>query len=294
MPVIQEFPLTPPSPPESGERERVRGLSADDYYATFRSTFKFSERKVSFMKVCGIIPARYGSTRLPAKVLADIAGKPLIQRVYERAKDSASLDRLVVATDDDRVCRCVESFGGEVLKTSPSHPSGTDRVAEAAQILKVEGRDLIINIQADQPLFEPGMIDEIVAPFRSGPDLEMGALVYPVQTEEELKSPSVVKVVVDQQGFALYFSRSPIPYAQSPSLSPRYYKHIGPYAYRMGFLLTLTRLPRGILEQVESLEQLRVLENGYRIRIVETQFDSQEVDPPEDLEKVRNLIRQSG
>ena len=248
---------------------------------------------IVFMKVYGIIPARYGSTRLPAKVLVDIDGKPLIQHVYERARRSPSLDRLVVATDDDRVYQCVQSFGGEVLKTSPAHPSGTDRVAEAAQILKVDDEDLIVNIQADQPLFESGMIDEMVAPFRDTPGLEMGALVYPILSEEELINSSVVKVVVDHQGFALYFSRSPIPYVQSFSLRPRYYKHVGPYAYRMSFLLTFTRLARGTLEQIESLEQLRVLEHGHKIRIVVTKFDSPEVDTPEDLEKVRKLVMPS-
>jgi 3-deoxy-manno-octulosonate cytidylyltransferase (CMP-KDO synthetase) len=242
------------------------------------------------MRIYGIIPARYGSTRLPAKVLVDIAGKPLIHHVYERARRSPALDRLVVATDDDRVYHCVRSFGGEAIKTSPDHPSGTDRVTEAAQILKIDVQDLVINIQADQPLFESGMIDEIVDPFRNNYGLEMAALVYPILCEEELNNPSVVKVVADRHGFALYFSRSPIPFIQSSTLRPRYYKHIGPYAYRMGFLLALTRLPRGILEQIESLEQLRVLENGHKIRIVETKFDSQEVDTPEDLEKVRNVL----
>jgi len=245
------------------------------------------------MKVYGIIPARYGSTRLPAKVLADIAGKPLIQHVYERARRSPSLDRLVVATDDDRVYHCVQSFGGEALKTSPAHPSGTDRAAEAARILKADEEDLIVNIQADQPLFESGMIDEIVAPFRTSPDLEMGALVYPIRNEEELTNPSVVKVVIDRHGLALYFSRSPIPFGHSQTV-PRYYKHIGPYAYRMGFLLAFTALPQGMLEQIESLEQLRALEHGHRIRIVETKFDSQEVDTPEDLEKVRKWMAENG
>ncbi len=245
------------------------------------------------MKVYGIIPARYGSTRLRAKVLADIAGKPLIQHVYDRARRSASLDRLVVATDDDRIYHCVQSFGGEALKTSPAHPSGTDRVAEAARILKAGEEDLIVNIQADQPLFESGMIDEIVDPFRTSPELEMGALVYPIRDAEELTNPSVVKVVVDRQGLALYFSRSPIPFGHSPTLTPRYYKHIGPYAYRMGFLLLFTTLPQGMLERIESLEQLRALENGHRIRIVETKFDSQEVDTPDDLEKVRKWVAQN-
>jgi 3-deoxy-manno-octulosonate cytidylyltransferase (CMP-KDO synthetase) len=247
----------------------------------------FQQPAKVFTMVYGIIPARYGSTRLPAKVLADIAGRPLIQHVYERAGLSSALDRLVVATDDDRVYDCVRSFGGEVLKTSPAHPSGTDRVAEAARILQAGEKDLIVNIQADQPLFESGMIDEIVAPFRGRPELDMGALVYPIRNAEELNNPSVVKVVVDLQGFALYFSRSPIPCGHSQSPPTRYYKHIGPYAYRMGFLVTFTTLTRGVLEQIESLEQLRALEHGHRIRIVETKFDSQEVDTPEDLEKVR-------
>ena len=245
------------------------------------------------MKVYGIIPARYGSTRLPAKVLADISGKPLIQHVYERAWISPSLDRLVVATDDDRVFQRVKSFGGEVVKTSPTHPSGTDRAAEAARILEAGVEDLVVNIQADQPLFESGMIDEIVSPFREDSGIEMGALVYPIQGDEELGNPSVVKVVVDQQGFALYFSRSPIPFVQTSGAPPRFFKHIGPYAYRLGFLLEFTRLPRGPLEKSESLEQLRALENGHRIRIVETRFDSQEVDTPEDLEKVRAMVRRA-
>jgi 3-deoxy-manno-octulosonate cytidylyltransferase (CMP-KDO synthetase) len=243
------------------------------------------------MKVIGIIPARYGSTRLPAKVLADIGGKPMIQHVYERARQSRSLERLVVATDDDRILERVENFGGEALKTSPTHPSGTDRVAEAAQILRAGEADVIVNIQADQPLFEPGMIDEVVSPFRVDPDLKMGALVHPIRSPEELANPSVVKVVQDRKGFALYFSRSPMPYVISGSLAPRYYKHIGPYAYRTGFLLKFTQLERGDLERSESLEQLRALEHGYKIRVVETKFDSQEVDTLEDLEKVRKQIR---
>ena len=242
------------------------------------------------MKVYGIIPARYGSSRLPAKVLAEIAGKPLIQWVYERARKSPSLDRLVVATDDERIAHRVKSFGGEALQTAPTHPSGTDRVCEAARILRAQDEDLIVNIQGDQPLFESGMIDEVVGPLRDDPGLDMGALVYPIHTPEELANPSVVKVVFDRKGFALYFSRSPMPYVISTSSEPRYYKHIGPYAYRMDFLVKFTRMERGMLEQWESLEQLRALEHGYRIKVVETKFDSQEVDTPEDLEKVRKMI----
>jgi len=242
------------------------------------------------MKVYGIIPARYASTRLPAKVLSDIGGKPMIQHVYERARRSPSLDRLIVATDDDRIYRKVVEFGGEAVKTSPLHPSGTDRAAEAAEALGAEERDLIVNIQGDQPLFEGGMVDEIVAPFRGDPELLMGALVHPISSKEELLNPSVVKVVVDKLGFALYFSRSPMPYVIAGGETPRYFKHIGPYAYRKGFLGKFTQIERGELERAESLEQLRALENGFRIRIVETRYDSQEVDTPEDLEKVRRIV----
>jgi 3-deoxy-manno-octulosonate cytidylyltransferase (CMP-KDO synthetase) len=246
------------------------------------------------MKVLGIIPARYASTRLPAKVLLDIAGKPMIRHVYERAQKSPSLHRLVVATDDDRIYDCVRKFGGEAIKTLPTHPSGTDRVAEAATLLKARDEDLIVNIQCDQPLFEAGMVDEIVAPFRQTPNIKMGVLVYPIRNAGELANPSVVKVVTDKQGFALYFSRSPMPYVISSSLAPRYYKHIGPYAYRMDFLLQFTKLERGDLERWESLEQLRALENGHPIKVVETKFDSQEVDTPEDLEKVRKQLSETG
>jgi len=242
------------------------------------------------MKVFGVIPARVGSTRLPAKVLADIAGKPLIQHVYERARRSPALHRLVVATDDDRIFERVRDFGGEALKTSPVHPSGTDRVAEAAKILEAKETDLIVNIQGDQPLFEPGMIDEIVAPFRDDPTLPMAVLVYPIRSPEEVNNPNVVKVVFTKKNFALYFSRSPMPYVITSSSFRRYYKHIGPYAYPWGFLDKFTRMARGDLEQAESLEQLRALENGVPIKVVITQFDSQEVDTPEDLEKVRKQV----
>ena len=164
------------------------------------------------MKVYGIIPARYGSTRLPGKVLADIAGKPMIQHVYERARQSPSLDRLIVATDDDRIYQQVVQFGGEAVKTSPHHPSGTDRAAEAATILGRRKDDLIVNIQGDQPLFEPGMVDEIVSPFRGDPDLGWGPWCTRIRDREELANPSVVKVVMDKQGFRpLFFPFAPCP-----------------------------------------------------------------------------------
>lgn len=244
--------------------------------------------KPSF-RIFGIIPARFGSTRLPAKVLADIAGKTLIRRVYERARRSPALSRLAVATDDGRVFEEVKRFGGEAIITAFDHPSGTDRVCEAARIMQAGEGDLIVNIQADQPLFEPGMIEEIVAPFRRGGDLAMAVLVHPL-ADGELHNPGVVKVVFDREGFALYFSRSPVPYVMAHSPDPPYHKHIGPYAYRMGFLEKFTRLERGRLEQAESLEQLRALEHGFRLKTVATRFDSPEVDTPEDLERVRARV----
>jgi len=245
------------------------------------------------MAVYGLIPARYGSTRLPGKILVDIAGKPMIQWVYERAKASTFLDRLIVATDHEDILSRVQSFGGEVVLTSPAHPSGTDRICEAAQKLGVRDEDIVVNIQGDQPLFEPGMIAEVVNALQEDRDSQMSALVYPIQNQADLLNPSVVKVVFDKNWQALYFSRSPMPYVISNKIKPRYYKHIGPYAYRMAFLMKFTKLERGYLEQLESLEQLRALEHGYKIKLAETKFDSWEVDTWEDLEKVRAMVEKT-
>lgn len=245
------------------------------------------------MGAYGLIPARLGSTRLPGKILADIAGKPMIQWVYERAKASPVLDRLIVATDHEEILRCVQSFGGEVVMTSATHPSGTDRICEAAQKMGFRDDDIIVNIQGDQPLFEAGMIAEVVSTLQEGKDIQMSALVYPILSEADLHNPSVVKVVFDKSWHALYFSRSPMPYVISNKVKPKYYKHIGPYAYRMSFLVKFTKLERGYLEQLESLEQLRALENGYKIKLAETRYDSLEVDTWEDLEKVRSMVEKA-
>lgn len=245
------------------------------------------------MGIYGLIPARLGSTRLPGKILADIAGKPMIQWVYERAKASPVLDRLIVATDHEEILRCVQSFGGEVVMTSATHPSGTDRICEAAQKLGFKDDDIIVNIQGDQPLFKAGMIAEVVRVLEEDKDSQMSALVYPIQSEAELHNASVVKVVFDKSWHALYFSRSPMPYVISDVVKPRYYKHIGPYAYRMGFLVKFTKLERGYLEQLESLEQLRALEHGYKIKLAETRYDSLEVDTREDLERVRTMVEKA-
>lgn len=245
------------------------------------------------MGTYGLIPARLGSTRLPRKILADIAGKPMIQWVYERAKASPYLDRLIVATDHEEILKRVLSFGGEVVMTSTTHPSGTDRICEAAQKIGFGDDDIIVNIQGDQPLFEAGMIAEVVKVLQGDEDSQMSALVYPIQSEAELHNPSVVKVVFDKSWRALYFSRSPMPYVISNTVKARYYKHIGPYAYRMAFLVKFTKLERGYLEQLESLEQLRALEHGYKIKLAETRYDSLEVDTWEDLEKVRIMVEKT-
>lgn len=258
------------------------------------------------MKAVGVIPARYASSRFPGKPLASLSGRPLVQHVYERACRSKSLSRVVVATDDVRIYDVVAAFGGEVQLTGSHHPSGTDRVAEVAASLSDE---LIVNIQGDEPLVEPGMIDEAVAPFFAEADLVMGTLCRPIDSQEEQQSPHVVKVVRDRRGFALYFSRAPIPYVRVESRERRvegkgqpgpqpstlssqlfWYKHIGLYVYRRDFLLELARLRPTPLEEQEQLEQLRALEYGYPIRVVETKYDSIGVDTPEDLERIARLV----
>lgn len=255
------------------------------------------------MRTIGIIPARYSSTRLKGKPLIDIAGKPMIQHVYERASSAAALHRVIVATDDMRIVQAVEAFGGEVRLTSPDHPSGTDRVAEVAASVEA---DIVVNIQGDEPLVTPEMIADSILPLQEDHDLQMSTLCRRILDVQELFDPDVVKVVRDRQGFALYFSRAPIPYHrdewkekdQAPGggsgLSTACYRHFGLYAYRRDFLFRLTALPPSPLEKTERLEQLRALENGYRIKVVETQADTIGVDTELDLERVRELFRHRG
>lgn len=237
------------------------------------------------MRAVGVIPARYASSRFPGKPLADLRGRPLVQHVYERARRSKTLARVVVATDDLRIRDAVVAFGGEVQLTGLHHPSGTDRVAEVAASLSCE---IVVNIQGDEPLIEPPMIDEAVSPFFVESDLIMGTVCRRLEKEEEWQSPHVVKVVRDRRGFALYFSRTPIPYARVQGRHS-YYKHIGLYVYRREFLLTLASLAPTPLEETEQLEQLRALEYGYPIRVVETKYDSIGVDTPEDLERIARI-----
>ncbi len=242
------------------------------------------------MKKCAFIPARYQSSRFPGKPLADIAGKPMIQRVYERAVSCSELTDVFIATDDERILSRVEGFGGKVIMTGKSHNSGTDRIAEAAQMIGLGHEDIIINIQGDQPIFDPDVISQMIEPLENDPSISMSTLKHKITDPANVDNPNHVKVVTDNQGFALYFSRYPIPYYRDSEHSGEYYKHLGFYGFRMEFLIQFTRLSEGLLESAEKLEQLRALENGFKIKVVETSFDSIEVDVPEDVKKVEELI----
>jgi 3-deoxy-manno-octulosonate cytidylyltransferase (CMP-KDO synthetase) len=243
-----------------------------------------SLKQPSSLSVIAVIPARFDSTRLPGKILADIDGHPMVEHVYRRASAAESVSRVLVATDDQRIGKAVEAFGGEFRMTSRSHQSGTDRITEIAGDLSC---DLVVNVQGDLPLVEPAMIDEAVAPFANDPALQISTLRRRIVDAAERESPHVVKVVVDRDGFALYFSRSPIPF---PGGAGSTYKHIGLYVYRRDFLATWRQLEPTPLERAERLEQLRALEHGFRIKAVETVHESIEVDTEDDLERVRRLI----
>lgn len=244
-------------------------------------------------KVVAIIPARYHSNRFEGKPLALILGKPMIQRVYERAKTVSLLSRVVVATDDERIADCIKGFGGEVVMTSPDHASGSDRLAEAAAILDIPEQDVVVNIQGDQPLFPAEVVEQVAGPLLEDPALPMSTLIYKIIRPEEIDDPNHVKTVFDCHGNALYFSRSPIPFQRDPEDKgmPTYYKHLGFYAYRKGFLMTFVGLPEGEWERFEKLEQLRALEYGYTIKVVLTEYDSVEVDTEEDLRRVEEIIK---
>ncbi|OGQ95396.1 MAG: 3-deoxy-manno-octulosonate cytidylyltransferase [Deltaproteobacteria bacterium RIFOXYD12_FULL_57_12] len=244
-------------------------------------------------KVVAIIPARYHSNRFEGKPLALILGKPMIQRVYERARAVPLLSRVVVATDDERIADCVRGFGGEVVMTRADHASGTDRLAEAASLLDISEQDVVVNIQGDQPLFPAEVVEQVATPLLQDPALPMATLIYKITRPEEITDPNHVKTVFDRNGNALYFSRSPIPFQRDPAekIPPTYYKHLGFYAYRKGFLLTFVGLPEGEWERFEKLEQLRALEYGYTIKVLLTEHDSIEVDTQKDLERVEDVLR---
>lgn len=246
------------------------------------------------MRVTAVIPARYASTRLPGKPLADICGKPMIQWVYERTARCLAVNRVIVATDDERIAAAVRAFGGEVEMTRADHPTGTDRLAEVAT--RIESA-LIVNVQGDEPLIDPRMIEQVIDPMRRNPGVPMGTLKCRITSPEEYLNPNVVKVVTDRNDYALYFSRAPIPYGREimDQIDTEFsqieaYKHVGLYIYRRDFLLTYHKLAPTPLEQNEKLEQLRALENGFRIKVAETRLTSQGVDTPEDLERVRRVL----
>lgn len=247
--------------------------------------------------IVGIIPARYGSTRFPGKSLALIQDKPMIQWVYERATRSRYIERVIVATDDERILQTVRSFGGDAVMTARDHPTGTDRIAEVARSLTC---DIVVNIQGDEPLIPPEMIDQAITPLIQDHAIQMGTVSKQIENDNEAFDPNVVKVVVDHQGFALYFSRSPIPWNRNAwagiknldklRLEHAMYKHIGLYVYRKDFLLSYASLPQMPLEKVEMLEQLRAIEQGIKIRVVTTEHESFGVDIPEDLGKIQKLL----
>ncbi len=239
------------------------------------------------MKIVGVIPARLKSTRLPEKPLQILQGKYLVQRVYEQAKKAHHLDDVIIACDHEKIASACRQTGAKVILTSPDCSSGTDRVAEIARKIKA---DVFLNIQGDEPLIDPRTIDQVALLFRDSAVL-MGTAVVPLKQKQDITDPSVVKAVLDKKGNVLYFSRSPLPYQRNQVKNLIFYKHLGLYGFRREFLLNFAALPQTMLEKAESLEQLRALENGFKIRAVITKHDSIGVDTAKDLKKVCAIIR---
>ena len=253
------------------------------------------------MAVVAIIPVRYGSTRFPGKPLALIGGKPMIQHVYENTSKTPGLNRVIVATDDPRILETAKNFGGEAMLTSARHESGTDRLAEVARKIKAEW---VVNVQGDLPFVRPQTILRTLRPLRRSRSISMGTARTPIFQQEEWLNPNVVKVVTDRRGFALYFSRAPIPYVREDGGSAPFprraraggdqvwgHRHVGVYVYRRDFLLKFARMRRTELERSEELEQLRALSHGYRIRVADVDEPSVEVDTPEDLPRAEEYLR---
>ena len=257
------------------------------------------------MKAAAIIPARFGSTRFEGKPLADILGKPMIQHVYEGVRQSKLIDEVLVATDDQRIMQAVQGFGGKGVITSPDHLTGTDRVAEVARRLR---SDIIVNVQGDEPLISGPVIDKAIHPLLADENLSMSTLMTRIEEVKDWLNPHIVKVVVDRKGFALYFSRSPIPFPRDlnvrqilthpfntkGALPKRVFKHIGVYVFRRRFLLQFSRMKPTPLEKLEKLEQLRALENGYPIKVIPVDYQPLSVDTQEDLQKVKEFLSKFG
>lgn len=244
------------------------------------------------MKVAGIIPVRYDSTRLPGKPLADILGKPMVLWVCERAQKARNLEDVFVTTDDNRIKEVVEKTGIRVFMSSPHCNSGTERLAEIAKTLEY---DVFVNIQGDEPLISPEVIDLVVQPFTENKDLSISTAVTTISDKNEINDPNIVKVVMDKFNFALYFSRAAIPFVRDEDKNPpnfQYYKHLGIYGYRKDFLINFDSMSPSDLEQIEKLEQLRFLKNGYKIKVMLSDYNSISVDTPQDLERVREIVRQ--
>jgi len=243
------------------------------------------------MDAIGVIPARYSSTRFSGKILADICGKPMIQHVWERAKKALLLDEVIIACDEERVFEIARDFGANCVMTAKGHLSGSDRITEVVQPIDVK---IVVNIQADEPLIEHIMIDSLVDALLRDDSIYMATFVKKIQNSKEINNPNIVKVVMDKNNFVLYFSRAPIPYqAENVDIQPVYYKHIGLYAYTKDFLFTYKNIPSSSLEDAERLEQLRVLEEGFRIKVIETETDTIGVDTPQDLERVRERLEKT-
>ncbi len=241
------------------------------------------------MKAIGVIPARLGSTRLAEKVLKVLDGRPMIQHVWERARQSKKLSDLMIACDDERILTCAKNFGGKAVLTRSDHPNGTSRVAEVASR---EEAEVFINIQGDEPMMHPSAIDQIVEAFEKDPGINVATCAVRRHDKEDYENPNVVKVVLGQNGDGLYFSRAPIPHFRGSSSPAWYLKHLGIYGYRKSFLLEFVRWEPGILEEAEKLEQLRILERGFSIRVIETLHDSWSVDTREDLETVEAKLKE--
>ena len=240
--------------------------------------------------VLAVVPARYGSTRFPGKPLAPIAGRPMIQHVVERVRQAKLVSRTMVATDDARIKSAVEAFGGEAILTRADHANGTDRVAEVAAHVTAQ---IYVNVQGDEPLIDPGTVDAVIAAMLEDESVQIATPCVAIEEPKDIMDPNVVKVVRDFDGNGIYFSRAPIPWVRdtNASVKAQHWKHLGLYGYRRDALLEYQTLPPGDLERVEQLEQLRWLENGFRIRVAETDYDAVSVDVPSDIERVEKLLR---
>lgn len=243
------------------------------------------------MNAIGVIPARWASTRFEGKVLAELNGKPVIQHVWEKASQSANLDEIIIATDDERIQSKAESFGAKTAMTSAEHATGTDRIIEVVEPLDCK---IVINIQGDEPMIDPSIIDGLVDALKTEPKCALATVIKVIEHPDDLNNPNVVKVVVDGEMNALYFSRSAIPYDRSQREETIFYKHLGIYGYRKDFLAAFKNLPKSNLEQAEQLEQLRALEYGYKIKTVLTDIETVGVDTPEDLKRAKAMMDRAG